>query len=135
MDQSEVETLIRHIDARTRRIEDRTTHIGQILPTFVTKDDAQGLATKDDLKAFATKDDVREEGERTRRHIDVVADQMKGDIKLIAEGHKTTRVYVDGRLTETGTTLESHDQRIMQLEAKSMSTGDKRKRRSTRRDP
>ena len=51
----------------------------QILPT---------LATKEDLKAFATKDDVREEGERTRRHFDVVAEQMKTDIALVAESMK-----------------------------------------------
>jgi uncharacterized protein YicC (UPF0701 family) len=95
MDQSEMETLIRNVDSRTRRIEERTTRIEerttrieQILPTLVTKEDA---------KAFATKDDLREESERTRRHFDTVAEQMKADIALIAEGHKAT----DSRLNRT----------------------------------
>jgi hypothetical protein len=178
MDQSEMETLIRNVDARTSRIEEwttrieeRTTRIEQILPTlvtkedakaFLTKEDAQAFATKDDLKAFATKDDlkayatkddlkpfatkddlkqfatkddVRDEGERTRRHFDVVAEQMKADIALIAEGHKATRVHIDGQLAETRATLESHDKRIMKLETKSMNPGGKPKRRSTRHDP
>ena len=160
MDQSEMETLIRNVDARTRRIEERTTRIEerttrieQILPTlitkedakafltkedaqaFATKDDLKAFATKDDLKAFATKDDVREEGEQTRRHFDIVAEQMKADIALIAEGHKAMRVHVDGQLAETRATLESYDKRIMKLETTSMNSGGKPKRRSTRRDP
>jgi hypothetical protein len=158
MDQAEIETLIKNIDARTKRIE-------QLLPTFATKDDLSAFATKDDLKAFAahadltfatkddlkafathadltfaTKNDVREEGERTRRHFDTVAEKMKNDIALVAEGHKATRVYVDGQLADARATLESYDKRIMKLEAKSLrakspETGDKPKRRSTRRDP
>jgi hypothetical protein len=141
MDQSEMETLIRSIDARTRRIEERTTRIEQILPTFVTKDDAQEFATKDDLKAFATKDDLKpfatkddvlEEGQRMRRHFDIVASQMKADIALIAKGHRATREYVDGRLDESRDELKSLDKRIMKLEAKATSTADKPKRRSTR---
>jgi hypothetical protein len=162
MNQAEIETLIKNIDARTKRIE-------QLLPSFATKDDVKAFATKDDLKAFATKDDlkafathvdrtfatkddlkaftthvdrtfatkddVREEGERTRRHFDTVAEKMHNDIALVAEGHKATRVYVDGQLAESRKTLESYDKRIMKLEAKSMNSGGKPKRRSTRRDP
>jgi hypothetical protein len=144
MDQSDMETLIRNVDARTRRIEERTTRIEQILPTlvtkedakaFLTKEDAQAFATKDDLKQFATKDDVREDGERTRRHFDAIAEQWRADIALIAEGHKATRVYVDGQLAETRATLESHDTRIMKLETTSLNPGGKPKRRSTRHDP
>ena len=70
MDQPEMETLIKNIDARTTRIE-------QILPTLATKEDLRGFATKEDLQACASKDDVREEGERTRLHFDVVAEAMK----------------------------------------------------------
>jgi predicted metal-dependent hydrolase len=151
MDQSEIETLIRNVDGRTRRIEERTTRIEerttrieQILPTlvtkedakaFLTKEDAQAFATKDDLKAFATQDDVREEGERTRRHFDIVAEQMKADIAVIAEGHKATKVHVDGQLEETRATLESYDKRIMKLETTSLNSGGNPKRRSTRHDP
>jgi uncharacterized protein (DUF3084 family) len=158
MDQSELETSIRHIDARTKRIEERTTRIEERMATIEERTMSieertagieertagveertirieQTFLTKEDAKVFATKDDVREEGERTRRHFDIVADRMKEDIALIAEGHKATRVYVDGQLGNTRTTLDSHDKRITKLEAKSINTGDKPKRRSTRRDP
>ena len=99
------------------------------LKPFVTKYDAKRFATKDDLKPFATKDDVREEGERTRRHFDMVASAMKAEIAVIAEGHKATKEHVEEQLAETGARLRSHDKRIMKLESKSMHTGDKPKRR------
>ena|SRR5215468_11067950 len=104
VDQNELETQIKNIDEHTARIE-------QILPT---------LATKDDLKAYATMDAVREEGEHTRRHFDVVAEQMKQDIALIAEGQKALATSVNSRFHEADTTLESHDKRLMKLEAESM---------------
>jgi len=143
MEQGELETLIRKIDARTKRIE-------QILPTFVTKedakafltkDDAQQFATKDDLKPFATKDDlkafatkndltafprreemrvaIREEGEITRRHFDAVAERIEQNVKVIAEGHEATKARV-ALSKDMETTFSKHDRRIMRLEAKSM---------------
>ena len=112
-DLSELETQIKNIDERTARIE-------EILPTLATKDDLKAFATKDDLKAYATKDDVREEGERTRRHFDVVAEQMKQDIALIAEGQKSLATSVNSRFREVDTELTSHDKRLMKLEAGSI---------------
>jgi hypothetical protein len=81
-----------------------------LLP-FATKDDLLPFATKDDLLPFATKDDllplatkeemrvaideavaplatreeVRSEGERSRRHMDVLIEGQRGDIQLLAE--------------------------------------------------
>ena len=112
MEQHEIEGLIKNIDTRTKRIE-------QILPT---------LATKDDLQAFATKDEMREEGVRTRRHIDVVAEELKTQIKSIAEGQKAlgehiTKSYdeLSGRIVELGQDIKSvlanHERRIAKLEA------------------
>jgi hypothetical protein len=145
------------IEERMTGIEERTTSIEQILPTLATKEDLKVFATKEDLKAFATKDDlkafatkedlkafatndvlkgfatkndVREEGERTRRHFDAVADQMKADIALIAEGHAATRTYVDGRLDDSRAELKSLDKRIMKLETRSAEGNKKSKRRS-----
>jgi len=109
-DQTELETQIKNIDERTARIE-------QILPTLATTDDLKAFATKDDLKAYATKDDVREEGERTRRHFDVVAEQMKQDIALIAEGQQALATSVNSRFRDVDEKLESHDRRLMKLEA------------------
>ena len=133
--------------SRIKNIDDRTARIEQVLPTLATKDDLNAFATKDDLKpfitkedakafltkedanafatkedakAFATKDDVREEGARTRRHFDVVAEQLRAEIGAIAEGHETTKSFVAGELSDVRATLSKHDRRIMKLEAKAM---------------
>jgi len=110
MDQFEIERLIKNIDERTSRIE-------QILPTLATKGDLQGSATKDDLRGFATKDYVREEGERTRRHFDVVADGLNETIKVIADGHKALNVCISELSDDVKTILANHERRITKLEA------------------
>ena len=38
------------------------------------------LATKDELRG-----EIREEGERSRRYMDVIAETLRGDIQLLAE--------------------------------------------------
>ena len=129
MDQLEVEGLIKDLNTRTKRIE-------QILPTLATKEDLKALATKDDLKAFATKDDVKafptrdevnllieEEGKRTRRHFDVVAEDMKDSIKVIADGHKALGDRITNLGRDIRSVLDNHERRITNLEAS------KRKRR------
>jgi len=144
MEQQELEARIKNIDERTRRIEERTARIEQTFLTkddarafatkadlqvfatkddlqpFVTKDDLQSFVTKDDLQLFATKDDVREEGERTRRHFDIVGEKMLAGIAIIAEGHEATKDYVAGQLTKVEATLSSHNLRITKLEANSI---------------
>jgi ribosomal protein L23 len=52
---------------------------------LATKEDLKAYATKEDLKAYATKEDLREEGERSRRHMEVLTESLRGDIHLIAE--------------------------------------------------
>ena len=59
-----------------QNVEPRLARVEQILPT---------LATKDDLKTLATKEELREEGERSRRYMDVLTESLRGDIHLIAE--------------------------------------------------
>ena len=34
-----------------------------------------------------SEEDLREEGERTRRHFDVVAEEIRASVEKIAEGH------------------------------------------------
>ena len=48
---------------------------------------------------------IREEGETTRRHFDVVAEQMRDSVKLVAEGvgHHTT-------------VLDDHEHRLREIE-------------------
>jgi hypothetical protein len=55
------------------------------LKAYATKEDLKAYATKEDLKAYATKYDLREEGERSRRHMEVLTESLRGDIHLIAE--------------------------------------------------
>src|SRR3954470_22505107 len=55
------------------------------LKTLATKEDLKTLATKQELKTLATKEELREEGERSRRHMDVIAESLHADIQLIAE--------------------------------------------------
>jgi hypothetical protein len=111
MEQQEVEGLIKDLNTRTKRIE-------QILPT---------LATKDDLKAFPTRAEVKllveEEGKRTRRHFDVVAEDMKDGIKVIADGHKALGDRITNLGRDIRSVLDNHEPRITNLEAS------KRKRR------
>jgi hypothetical protein len=82
MEQDVIATHLEKIDHRLARVE-------QILPTLATKDELKTLATKDELNAavalLATKEELREEGERSRRHMDVIAESLRSDIHLIAE--------------------------------------------------
>lgn len=43
------------------------------------------FATKEDLKRFATKEDLKISEEETKRHFDVVAEDIKSDFKLLSE--------------------------------------------------
>jgi hypothetical protein len=74
------------------------------------------LATREEVHAI-----VGEEGERTRRHFDIVAEGLRGDIRLIAEGHETLRTSIvemrrdleaaDARLDARVTALEASQRR------------------------
>lgn len=59
------------IEQRTEDLERRVDRVGEILPT---------LATKDDLKATEV---------RMRTHFDVVAEDLRHDIRLVAEAVAT----------------------------------------------
>jgi hypothetical protein len=140
MDQHEIETHIKKIAARTERIEQilPTLATKEDFQQFATKDDLKVYATKEDLKAFATKEDLKAfatkedlkayptrnevktmievEGERTRRHFDVVAEDMKASIEKIAEGHEVLGARIEGVRAELKTDLAKHDRRIKRLE-------------------
>ena len=110
MDQLEMEARIKNIDERTERIE-------QILPTLATKDEIAKLATKDEVAKLATKEELLEEGKRTRRHFDVVAEQLRSHIAVIAEGHETLGARVDALGAELKADIAAHDKRLTRLEA------------------
>lgn len=119
MTESRVEAALHKLDERVERIE-------QILPTLATRDDLKGFptqndpkgfATKDDLKTFATRDDVREEGERTRRHFDAVAEEFLSQVKLVSEGTAFLSERVDRELGDVRSTVRALDRRVIRLEA------------------
>jgi hypothetical protein len=98
MDQDMIATHLEILDRRLARVE-------QILPTLATKDELKTLATKEELRVaiaplatkeelraaiapLATKEELRqvvqEEGERSRRYMDVLTESLREDIHLIA---------------------------------------------------
>jgi hypothetical protein len=80
------------------------------------------LATKEDLAAaiapLATKEEMREEGTRTRQHFDVVAESLRGDIRLLADHQVAFQAEVKRGFKEVGKRLDNHEKRITRLEAR-----------------
>jgi len=101
-----LEQVVRNVDARLTRVE-------QILPTLATKEDVKAaiaeavvpLATKAELAEavapLATKEEMREavaeEGERSRRHTNVLIEQVRSDIGLLAEHLSAVMVKLEER--------------------------------------
>lgn len=97
MKPSDVESMIRNLNARTTRIE-------QILPTL------------------ATKDDVREGVAESKRHTLVLFEDLKSDIRLLAEHlasqsqrldqHSTILARHSTILDQHSTILDQHSQKL-----------------------
>lgn len=91
MDEQLVVNTLRTLDGRASRIE-------QCLPSLATKDFVRNviadaiapLATKQDLAdaiaPLATKVETRQYFEETRRHFEIIAEALRGDMRLLAEG-------------------------------------------------
>jgi hypothetical protein len=115
----------RALEHRVENLERRLTIVEQIVPTLATKADLDAaiapLATKAELAAaiapLATKAEVMEEGAQTRRHVDVVAEGLRADIRLIAEGVTALQDRGDARHAEIKGVLAEHDRRLTRLEA------------------
>ena len=82
-----------------RNIDRRLSNVEQVLPTL------------------ATKEQVREEAVETRRHFDVVAESLRGDIRLIAEGHVHPTHRMDKFEADTKGAVAGLDRRVLRLEA------------------
>ena len=113
MEHAEIEQKLMDLDHRVDRIE-------QILPTLLTRDEfktaMETVATKEDLRNLRAETKSELEALRSemqgaflkhsseiRRHFDVVAESLRGDIRLIAEGHS----YVLGRLDRIDQRLDT----------------------------
>ena len=94
MDADRMEAAIENIDTRLARVE-------QILPTLATREELREalapLATREELHAaiqaaiapLATRAEmyaaIKEEGERSRRHTDILIEDVRDDNRLILE--------------------------------------------------
>ncbi len=79
------------------------------------------FATKEDLKRFATKEDLKNSTEETKRHFDVVAEDIKSSITLLAEQvSANTEKLTNIEETDKGTQKEiiSLKNRVSVLETK-----------------
>ncbi len=77
------------------------------------------LATKAELSSMRTelRVEIREEGRRTRQHFDAVAESMRDDVRLIAEGQEALREEVRQGFKRVDGRLNNHEKRITRLEA------------------
>jgi prefoldin subunit 5 len=106
-----VEQILPTIDQRLDRVEQilpaidqRLGRVEQILPT---------LATSAEL-AQATK----EEGERSRRHMDVLFESLRGELHLYAEAWQALDQRDARQHADTTKALAGLDQRVTGLEAR-----------------
>jgi len=125
MEPGDLATAVDNIDRRLGRVE-------QILPTLATKEDLNPLSTKHELREavakLATKDELREakqgleqkieeEGDRSRRYMKVLFEEVKKDVALYAErvtavDERVTRIQAES--VEADAAL---DKRVLALEA------------------
>ena len=137
MEPQPLEEVVRNVDMRLR-------HVEQILPTLATKAELREaiaaavapLATKAELHTaiaeaiapLATRaelqetrselrEEMRNEGKRTRRHFDVVAERLEGHIRLIAEGQVLLQERFEDLRTDLKADIAQLDRRVMRLEA------------------
>ena len=82
------------MEQRLGNVERRVDRIEEILPTLATREDLKAaiapLATKAELRAA-----IAESEKRMRTHFDVVAESLRGDIRLVAEAVVTLSERVD----------------------------------------
>ena len=91
------------MEQRVEHREHRSETVDQILPTLATKADINGY--------------VKEEGEQTRRHIGIVFESLRADLRVIAEGQTATQKSLDAMRADIMRVLDQHDRRLMRLEA------------------
>jgi len=75
------------ISERFNNLDRRLSSVEQILPTLATKEDLKAFATKEDLEQMGAtlRGEIRDAEVRSRRHVDVIGESLRGDIQLIAE--------------------------------------------------
>jgi len=118
MPKSETVILLRNLDHRVATIE-------QILPTLATKADLKAFPTRDDPKGFATKEDMLEEGERSRRYMKILTEEIKETVNRSLD----VQIAHTERLQVHDARLDGHDAAIGAIDAR-VGTIARRRRRS-----
>jgi len=135
-------------DQRLRNRDRRLSNVEPFLPTLATRDELHAaiapLATRQEMHAaiaplatreemhtaiaaavapLATREEmrtaIRAEGEETHRHFDVVAESLRSEIRVIAEGHGYLAHRMDTLEGDTKRALTGLDRRVLRLETKS----------------
>jgi hypothetical protein len=120
-----------------KKINIRLDRIEQILPTLATKDDIKGMPTQDDPKGFLTKEDLKviptvddpkgfamtaqlkAESQETRRFMMVLHEDLKADIRVLAEGlADMNRALVGHDHPDIRADINRIDLRVLTLETK-----------------
>ena len=122
MTQTEMEDAIKNLDRRLVSVE-------QILPTLATREDL--LATRVDLRAelLATRRDLHDEIvavrrelieriEEGRRHTDVLFEDVRDDIRKVAEGVATLTAVVHDQAARSDRQFRKIDRRFDALTAR-----------------
>ena len=95
-----IDHRVEGLDHRVENLDHRVETIEQILPT---------LATKDDLR-----EGLREEGERSRRYMTMIAEDLRDMVNRALDGH----MGHTQRLEEHGGRLDVHDGMIGGLDVR-----------------
>ena len=100
---SEMKAGFKRVDGQFKKIDEQFKKVDE---QFKKVDD-EFVAVRTEMQAIRAelKAEIRSEGETTRRHFDVVAEQFKEYVRVLADG--------TARNTER---LDEHDQRLTALE-------------------
>jgi hypothetical protein len=145
MDTRPLEDVVRNIDAGLGHVEqvlptlatntERRKVPGDPLTPLATEENVrlavEALATREEVPrtavALATKEALRqvvveltvqieEDGERTRHHLDVIADALRADIRLLAEGHAALQARGEAMRAELKSDVVQLSRRVTRLE-------------------
>lgn len=116
-----------------QNLDRRVTQVEQILPSLstraetreATRDAVAPLPTREEMHAaiatavapLATREEMREEGERTRRYMEVLTERLSDDIHPVAEGVMALDKRDARQHAETVRRFDAVEARVACLEA------------------
>lgn len=95
-DLQNVSERVREVDVRVREVDTRLSEVDTRLSEVDTR-----LSTEIRRVESTLRQEIREDGASTRRHFDVVAESVRDDIRIIAEGLIALDAKVE-RMRESG---------------------------------